>query len=115
MLHQQRKHGHELVLGELVAERVQVFDGVDGKNGVDGARSSLEIGKDILPEEVNNVNEDIDGGDAALDSRATRGNGGEEVDGGVLALPVLLRVLVVLLKRQRLSNPSQLTARKVVM
>lgn len=98
MLNEQRKDRHELLLGELVAECVQVLDGVDGENRVDGARSSLEVGEDVLAEEVNNVDENVDRGDTALDSRATRGDGGEEVDGRVLALPVLLRILLVLLQ-----------------
>lgn len=99
MLDQQRKDRGKLVLGELVAESVQVLDRVDGEDGVDGSRRGLEVGENILSKEINNVDENVDGGDAALDSRSTRGDGSEKVDGSVLAFPVLLGVLLVLLTR----------------
>jgi hypothetical protein len=85
VLDKKRKHREELVLGELrgeasasdsavaerahshlVAESVQEFDRVDNQDRMYGARRGLQVGEDVLPEEVDNVDKDIGGGDAKL-------------------------------------------------
>jgi hypothetical protein len=39
----------------LITEGVQEFDGVHDQNGMDGPGPSLQVGKDILTEKVDNV------------------------------------------------------------
>lgn len=66
MLDKQGQDRDELLLGELVAERVQVLDGVDNQDGVNSSRGGLEVREDVLAKEVDNVNKDVDGGYSAL-------------------------------------------------
>lgn len=66
MLDKQGQNRGELLLRELVAERVQVLDGVNDEDRVDGSRGGLEVREYILAEEVDNVNKNVDGGNSAL-------------------------------------------------
>lgn len=60
MLDKKRKDRDKLVFCELVAERVQVFDGVDDEDRVDRTRSRLEVAVNVLAEEVYYIDEDVD-------------------------------------------------------
>lgn len=50
----------------LASESIQEFDGVDGQNGMNRARCSLEIGEHILAKEVDNVDKVIRGCNSEL-------------------------------------------------
>lgn len=94
----------------LVAESVEELDGVDEEEHADRTLSALEVGVDVLREELDDVDEDIGRGDTVLGGRAARGDRGEEVDGCVLGLPVLGWVGGVLLAEGgKLSAPIPVT------
>lgn len=42
------------------------FDGVDCKYGINGTWGCLKVGEHVLPEEFDDVNEDVSGGDTEL-------------------------------------------------
>lgn len=94
----------------LVAESVEELDGVDEEEHADRTLSALEVGVDVLREELDDVDEDVGRGDTVLGGRAARGDRGEEVDGCVLGLPVLGWVGGVLLAEGgKLSAPIPVT------
>lgn len=66
MLDKQGQDRDELLLRELVAEGVQVLDGVDNQDRVDSSGGGLEVREDVLAEEVDDVDEHVDGGNSAL-------------------------------------------------
>lgn len=81
----------------LVAEGVEELDRISLDDGVNGAGSGLQVGEDVVREELDDIDEGICRGDSLLEGRSTRGDRGEEEDGRVLALPLGGRVGGVLL------------------
>lgn len=72
----------------LVAEGVEELDRISLDDGVHRAGSSLQIGENVVREELDDIDEGVGGSDTLLQSRSARGNRSEEEDGRVLALPV---------------------------
>jgi hypothetical protein len=44
---------------DLISERVQEFDGVNRENRVDGPLGSLQVGEDVLAEELHDIDKNI--------------------------------------------------------
>lgn len=53
---------------DLVSESVQVLDGVDSENGVNRSWWGLEVCEYVVPEELDDIDEDVDRGHTALRS-----------------------------------------------
>lgn len=102
----------------LVSESEQVFDGVDLQNGVHRRWFCLQVGKHVVGEEFDYVDEGVDGSDSLLrllimsalcwggvwrtyvQSRSARGDRCQKVNGGILGLPVFRRIRRVLLEQK---------------
>lgn len=94
------------MLAHLHAEREQELDGVGLDDRVDRARRRLQVGEDVLREELDDVDERVGRRDALLLGRAARRDRREEEDGRVLRLPVGLRRRGVLLRTGELGVRS---------
>ena len=72
MVNKQWQHRQKLVLGQLVAERVQVFNGIDLKNGLcfGCIIVRLKVLKHMIGEKLDHVNESIGRGHTMLHSGA---------------------------------------------
>ena len=81
----------------LHAESVEELDRVRLYDGVDRPRRRLQIGKHMVREELDDVDEGVRRGDTLRVRRAASRDRREEEDGRVFRLPVRLRVGGVLL------------------
>jgi hypothetical protein len=111
----------------LITEGVQILDGVDLQDWVDGGGFCLQIGKDVLREPSHDVDKGVDGSNTLLEDgvcfqlestttkrshstyvlgRTSRSDGGQKVDCCVLCLPFLSRVRVVKLLYEGITSAT---------